>query len=162
MLRSPTLLLVALVAASSGCGSRDDATRPDAAGADVVTVGDIRYTASTVVLESYPVQLRTTVRARATGAPRTLEIGGGCEVFLRAYHDDQLVWDQQRAVFCTMQLQRLTVPADTDLVLGTSTDAAEILGDSLPDGSYRLEALVNRVGGGVPVPAGSVELSVPR
>jgi hypothetical protein len=137
------------------------------AGADgSVVVDGVRYSAATAVLESFPVQLHTTVDIENTGAAAAhLQFPSGCVVLLRAYRaaaDPSPAWDQGRTVMCTMAIQLLELEPGASRQYGTRTDAREILGDSLPAGAYHLRAYVAVNGGVVEVPAGSVELAVPR
>lgn len=138
---------------------------PAAAG-DTVRVGDLRFTASTAVLESFPVQLRTTVEVVNTGTTAaTLEFPSGCTVLLRAYRsraDAEPAWDQALAVMCTMAIQIVTLQAGERASYATAADAREILGDSLPDGTYHLRAWMSFNGTSIEVPAGSVQLAIPR
>ena len=52
-------------------------------------------------------------------------------------------------------------PGETK-TLETRSDAAAILGDSLPDGRYRLEAYLRGGGGEVTIEAGFADLAVAR
>jgi hypothetical protein len=118
------------------------------------------------VLESFPVQLRGSMRIENTQVDTTrLELGSGCPVLLRAYREGaaEPAWDQGNAVACTMQIQVLALgPGEVAQEEMRATDAAEILGDSLPDGTYRLATYIRVDGGTVEVPAGEVELAVGR
>lgn len=153
-----------ILALAAACGGSPEPAPPPA-GSSVVEDG-VRYTADTRVLESFPVQIHTTVTLRnEAGGTRTVELGSGCPVLLRAYRSEARgapAWDQGRGLACTLQIQQVELaPADT-AQRTTRTDAREILGDSLPDGRYWLDAYVRVVSGEVVVPAGAVELAVPR
>ena len=158
-----TLALVGLLGA--GCNGSPDVAAPPASGAPV-TQGGIEYTADTRVMESFPVQLDTRVTMRNRGAQRaTIELGSGCPINLRAYRNEartQLAWDQSAGRVCTMQIQIVELAPGETAERATRASAYDILGDSLPDGRYYLSAAVQVVGNGVVVPAGSVDLAVPR
>jgi hypothetical protein len=156
------MLIAALLA--GGCSSAGEPTGTDGAGG-IVRDG-VRYTATTTVLESYPVQLHTTVRVLNTGStPARLEFPSGCVVLLRVYRDTadaRPVWDQAQIVMCTMALQLVDLAPGESREYSTHTDAREILGDSLPDGTYHFRARVAVNGGELEIPAGSAQLAVPR
>jgi hypothetical protein len=150
-----------LLAACTTSGAPD--TAGDATGS---VVDGVRYSASTAVLESFPVQLHTTIDiANAGGAAAHLQFPSGCVVLLRAYRgaaDARPAWDQAHTAMCTMAIQMLDLAPGESRQYSTRTDAREILGDSLPDGTYHLRAWVAVNGGVVEVPAGTVQLAVPR
>jgi hypothetical protein len=126
----------------------------------------IEYRAETQVLESFPVQLRTSVTVtNRSGSTVMLELPDGCAVLLRAYRDPaggRPAWDQGQVAVCTMAIQEIRVAAGERRSFEGRSDAREILGDSLPDGSYRLTAVVRPKGTTVEIPAGQVQLGVPR
>jgi len=130
------------------------------------TTGGVTYTADTRVLESFPVQLRTTVRAlNSSREGARLELSSGCAVQLAAYRDaqrTQLSWDQSRIQMCTMALQIIDIAPGAARNFEGSTDARAILGDSLPDGTYFLTAVMHVNGRKIEIPAGSATLGVPR
>ena len=145
------------------CAQPPDPALPGAPAA-AVTRNGVEYSAETLVMESFPVQLRTNVAIRAPDAPQTLELPGGCPVQLAVYRDEgrtRLVWDQQRVAVCTMQLLQLRVTSRAQVVAGGAS-AGVILGDSLPDGRYWLEAVLRPNNEVVRVPAGFADLAVPR
>jgi hypothetical protein len=131
-----------------------------------VSRGGIEYRADTRVLESFPVQLRTSVvMTNRSGATVTLELPDGCPVLLRAYREaagGRPVWDQGQVLVCTMAIQLVALAAGESRTFEGRSDAREILGDSLPDGSYRLVAVVRPNGTAVEIPADTVPLAVPR
>ena len=129
------------------------------------TSGGITYRAETLVLESYPVQLRTIVTAtNGTAAPVKLHTGG-CEAFIRAYRTADRsgtpAWDQRYAVACTKILKTFDFGPGQSVKLTMGTTARDILGDSLPNGRYYL-SVVPATDESVVVPAGDVQLDVPR
>lgn len=159
-LRFPPLAAALVLAA---CARAVVTSGPDPVRPDAVMVGEIRYQAETAILESHPVQLRTTVSVTNTGArPDTLEMPGGCPVLLRAYRDPARtgtpVWDQARNTACTLQLLYLDLaPGQTRAFEGRAT-AHDILGDSLPNGRYYLTAVLRPENQVVELEAGDTEL----
>lgn len=158
--RIPLLAAALILAACTQAAVTSD---PDPVRPGAVMVGEIRYQAETAILESYPVQLRTTVSITNTGArPDTLQLPGGCPVLLRAYRDPGRTgtpaWDQERDIVCTLQLLLLDVaPGQTRTLEGRAT-AHDILGDSLPNGRYYLTAVLRPENQVVELEAGDTEL----
>jgi hypothetical protein len=156
-------LAFALGLAGPACG-RDPAPAPGPAVASSVEHDGIRYTAETLVLESFPVQLHTVVTVTNAGTgERTVEMPGGCPVLLRAHpasaDGGAPAWDQARDIVCTLQLMILRLgPGESRPITG-GAGAGDVLGDSLPNGRYRLSALVFPDGGTLELPAGEVELA---
>jgi hypothetical protein len=152
---------LAIAAVLAGCGSGDPA-RPDE-GAAVVTDDGVRYTAATAVMESFPVQLRTTVSLENGGAERVdVTLRDGCVVLLAASRpgSDASAWQEARG--CTMALVEVSLaPGEVREFSSATVSAREILGDSLPDGPYDLVAVLRPLAGTVRVPAGRVMLAVP-
>lgn len=129
------------------------------------TIGDIELSAETMVMESFPVQLRTVVTARNTSPdPVRITFPDGCVVIIRAYRDaarsGQPVWEQASA--CTMALVPVDFAPGETKTFTNGTDAREILGDSLPDGRYWLSAFIRPDSERIDVPAGAADLGVPR
>lgn len=160
-----TRALLPLLLVGLGCAS--DPTESPAYGRDpAVRADDITYHAETQVMESFPVQLRTIVTITNTGnAPVTLTMPDGCIVLLRAYTSADAtrpVFDQATVRACTMALQDVRIPAGQSVQFETRSDAREVLGNRLPDGLYYLRALLRPNGRQVEVPAGAVQLAVPR
>ncbi|MEX2609579.1 MAG: BsuPI-related putative proteinase inhibitor [Gemmatimonadota bacterium] len=154
------MLAVAVVLA--GCSGGDPA-RPDD-GAAVVTDDGVRYTAATAVMESFPVQLRTTLTLENVGTEVVrLTFPDGCVVLLAAARpgSDEAVWEEERA--CTMALEEVSLaPGEEREFTSSTVSARDILGASLPDGPYDLLAVLRPHTGTVRVPAGRVALAVPR
>jgi hypothetical protein len=149
----------------TACTSSGDPQEPGES-VFLVRAGDVEYSAETLVMESFPVQLRTTVTATNRGG-RSVDITfpDGCVVLLRAYADEArttLAWDQADHVYCTMALVEWHLAPGASRQATVRTDAAAILGDTLPDGEYWLAAVLRPDGRTVEVPAGSVNLAVPR
>jgi len=147
-----------LIAALAACG--------DPAGPDVVRTQDgLEYRAWTDILESFPVQLRTHVEIRnRTAKTVEIEFPDGCVVLVRAYLEgsSRAAWDQALTVGCTDALVRIRLGPGESTRQVAATGAREILGDSLPDGQYRLQAYLRPRPGTVVIEAGSAPLSVPR
>ncbi|MFN2433617.1 MAG: hypothetical protein ABR599_12530 [Gemmatimonadota bacterium] len=158
-LLASVLLQVACVSRGESAG---DPVRPGAAG-DTAEDG-LAYSGDLAVLESFPVQLVPHVVVRNTSQEeRSLTFPDGCVVLLRAYVGERLVWDQSRQVGCTMALQTVTVARGGSRRLsGATVSAYEVLGDSLPDGTYRMAAYLRPDLGDVEVSLGEVSLAVPR
>lgn len=161
-MRLQTLLVLL---AAGGCAGAVDPDL-DAPGSAAVVQGDVGYRAETAVMESFPVQLRTTVTMGNRGRGKTqLRLGSGCPVQLRVYRDEarsRLAWDQGRVIACTKEIQIVELAPGDSAQRSAGTNAHEILGDSLPDGRYWLGAYVQVVGAPLVVPAGAVDLAVPR
>lgn len=121
--------------------------------------------ADVVVMESFPVQLRGSLRlSNPTDAPVSFDVGG-CPVFLRVYGaDDMPVWDQGDGAICTMILRTVTLePGESESFETGTVSAANILGEDRPDGTYRVAVYVALASGGQPeADAGRVPLAVPR
>jgi hypothetical protein len=132
----------------------------------VVQRGQVHYSATTRVLESFPVQLHTTVDITNRGDERArLDFRNGCKLLLRAYRTaarQQPVWDQGRIVGCTQAIETIELDAGEHRQLTAHSDARQILSDSLPDGHYFLAAYVNASNGAIEIPAGEADLAVPR
>jgi hypothetical protein len=159
-------LLVSLVPAMVAAACVSSVSPDEAPSSSAVVQGEVEYTADTAILESFPVQLHTTVRMRnRSRATVTLRFGGGCPVQIRAFRDEartRLAWDQGRIQACTKEIQIVDLPAGDTAQRSARTNAREILGDSLPDGRYWLSAYVQLVGAPLLVPAGAADLAVPR
>jgi hypothetical protein len=164
----PLLLLLACTPAEEIEPAAAGGTTRAAGPAEEVRGQDgVHFSATTAVLESFPVHLHTTVEAtNRGGSPATLVFPDGCTVLLRAWREDgtadEPAWDQAGTTACTMAVQRVTLQPGESRSFETRTDAREILGDSLPDGSYRLAAYLRPATGAVQVPAGTVPLAVQR
>jgi hypothetical protein len=161
-----TLIAAGLIALLSACARSSDPQEPDGPDAAAVLRSGVEYSADTRVMESFPVQLATTVTATNT-SDRNIDLTfpDGCVVLLRAYHDadrTRLAWDQAEHVGCTMALVSWRIDAGAAREANAHTNAADILGAALPDGRYWLEAVLRPDGRTIRVPAGSVDLAVPR
>lgn len=155
------VLAVALVGLVA-CAEGDAPLEPNARG---VVADGLVYSADTAVMESFPVQLATTLYiTNPSPVPVQVSFPDGCVVLLRAYpaDSDEPVWDLGQHVACTMAIVDVTVGPRSTRTFEVRTNAAAILGNSLPDGRYRLEAYVRPGPGEIAVSAGVVDLAVPR
>lgn len=105
--------------------------------------------------------------ANRRAEPVVLAFPDGCLALLRAYEgeSDRLapVWDQRDAVACDPASASIELaPGERREVPVPPVDADQILGDTLPDGTYRLTAYLRPEGRVVEVEAGTVELAVSR
>lgn len=163
-------LCAALITACSDGGSQ----APLDPGADARLSGEIvrdgiEYDAEVAVLESFPVQLsgRVTLRNRVDER-RTLTFADGCLALMRAYRagGGGPVWDQAAETGCTMALVPIDLARGEERVLTTGVvSARDVLGEDLPDGSYRLAVYLRLVDEGVvevEIPVGTVDLAIPR
>lgn len=164
---------VALVALALACADRtpapgpgdEVAPEPDRTPA-TADVGGLALEAQVAVLDSVPVQLRGTLRVE-NPTERTISFDvGGCPVFLRVYgaEDARAVWDQGDGAICTMILRTVTLePGNSETFQTGEASAADILGEDLPDGTYRVAVYLALLEGGQPeAAAGQVELAIPR
>ena len=121
--------------------------------------------ADVAVMESFPVQLRGTLRIEnPADVPISFDVGG-CPVFLRVYDaDGKPAWDQGDGAVCTMILRTVTLePGGTETFETGTASAADILGEQLADGTYRAAIYLALVSGVRPeADAGEVSLAIPR
>lgn len=170
----PVVLTAALFAFA--CAKREgptpepDADRPAAEPAGGPATprpnGDLGVEADVVVMESFPVQLKGTMRVENRSAqPISFDVGG-CPVFLRAYGPTggEPVYDQAASTTCIMILETVTLEPGGARTFETPTvSAADILGGNLPDGTYRLTVYLPMIERGELVAdAGEVQLAIPR
>lgn len=99
---------------------------------------------STEILPSPPDRLRARAVIRNTTRRFLSARLPGCLPWLRAYRDGLLVWDQWRDSGCETALRLVELPPDGEETKLVVLPAAEILGDSLPDGVYQLTAFIPR------------------
>lgn len=161
----PNLLL--LLALAAGCSRPEHPAQPEfpiTRQGTPVTEGDLQYVAETAIMESFPVQLATSVTVANVGSrPAALEFPDGCPVLIRAYRTPDRTgtpaWDQAHETFCTMAIQHFTINPGESRKFTARTDARQILGDSLPNGRYFLTAMLRKTGWTLELPAGEVELA---
>ena len=123
-----------------------------------------------VIAESFPVQIGITVELEnESTTPQLVTFPDGCVVLMRAYDSGtEPVWDMGQTVACTLALVACTLAlVEVDLAPGQSEEfitglvsAASILGDSLPNGEYRITTYL-RPGQIVELEAGMADLTVP-
>lgn len=158
--RGMVLAVIAL-----GCGGSAPVDPETDGPAALATHGGVEYSAETLVMESFPVQLRTVVQVtNVSASAKHLSFPDGCVVLLRAYRagSSQVSWDQGDTVMCTGAFVELNLDPGQTTSFETRADAAAILGDSLPDGRYRLAAYLRPTTGEITVDAGSADLAVAR
>ncbi|MCI0436083.1 MAG: hypothetical protein L0271_20940 [Gemmatimonadetes bacterium] len=156
MHRLRTALIPGLIAGAVACA---DATGP------VRTVNGLEYRAWTDILESYPIQLHVHVEIRNRRLrTTTVEFPDGCVVLVRAFREgvETAAWDQAQIVGCTDAIVTVQLRPGESRRFESRTGAGEILGDSLPDGYYRIEACLRPRSGPIRLDAGLAPLSVPR
>ena len=126
----------------------------------------IEYRGDVLVMESFPVQIRGNVTITNRGSEtRELWFPDGCVALLRAYRagGSEPVWDQGSELACTMAIVPMTLAPGESKEVGTPTSSArDILGDGLPDGSYRITIYLRPQNGRVEVEGGTAELAIPR
>jgi hypothetical protein len=163
------MMLAVVTALAVGC--RQGEPQPAASPADTPQAEGIdpaiRFSADTRVLESFPVQLHTTLEVRNAGGPDyvRLEFASDCVVLLRVYDSearDVPVWDQADSARCSESSHVLMLGGGYAEEFTTTADARQILGTSLPPGRYWLSAYVRVNDRVVEVPAGSAELDAGR
>ena len=115
------------------------------------------------IAESFPVQISVTVEITNTSTTReSVTFPDGCVVLMRAYADGtEPAWDMSGAVACTQALVQVDLaPGGSEQFQTGLVSAATILGDSLPNGNYRITAYL-RPGQIVELDLGTVDLAVP-
>lgn len=162
------ILVVAIVSLAASCASESGSstgTDPDRS-TGPTGAEDLDFTADIVVMESFPVQLRGSLTV-VNPTKRTIAFEvGGCPVFLRAYGSANggPVWDQANGAVCTMILRTVTLePGEVEVFQTATAGAGEILGNDLPDGTYRTAVYLAFASGGErEVETGEVQLAIPR
>lgn len=160
----PTVLTLAAATLVAGCTSRntdEEPLRPGPSGTR--TEGGLEYGGELLVMESFPVQLAANITlTNVEGGELDVSFPDGCVVLLRAYAGDRKVWDQAASTVCTMAIQSVVLKGGESRAFRASTSAYEVLGDSLPDGSYRMTAYLRPAGETVEIELGKVDLAIPR
>jgi hypothetical protein len=129
-------------------------------------VGDdpiIYQVTSFAIAESFPVQISVTVEiVNRSTTLESVTFPDGCVVLMRAYGvGTEPTWDMGGSVNCTQALVQVDLaPGDSEEFHTGLVSAQAILGDSLPNGEYRITAYL-RPGQIVELDAGSVDLTVP-
>ena len=115
------------------------------------------------IAESFPVQLQITVEIEnESTTSQSVTLPDGCVVLMRAYdRGTEPVWDEGRTAACTQALVQVSLAPGESAEFHTGmVSAATILGDSLPNGEYRIAAYL-RPGKMVEREAGMADLAVP-
>ena len=127
-------------------------------------LGEITYRATSLIIaESFPVQIGVTVELlNESSSPQSVTFPDGCVVLMRAYDGGpDPVWDMGGVVGCTLALVEVDLaPGAREVFESGLVSAAAILGDSLPNGEYRISAYL-RPGEVVELNAGRTDLAVP-
>ena len=156
------LFLLGLITLA-GCAA--DPGEPGPRGGDQTIVeGNVEYRAETLIMESFPVQLRANVHiTNLRNTPVTVVFRDGCLVYLRVYRDaarTSLAYDSERVEGCTDALVPVRVGAgQSETISARTISAAGILGDSLPNGTYYFSAVVRPETQRFTLHAGSAELA---
>ena len=132
-------------------------------GLDNQTDGITYRVTSFNIAESFPVQLQITVEIEnESTTSQSVTFPDGCVVLVRAYDGGtEPVWDEGRTAACTQALVQVSLAPRESAEFHTGMlSAATILGDSLPNGEYRIAAYL-RPGKIVERDAGRVALAVP-
>ncbi len=154
----------ALLASATFAGCQDSVTGPELQ--SQLLVGGVEYrVTSFAIAESFPVQIGVTVQIRNdTDAAQSVTFPDGCVLLMRAYDSrNDLAWDFGHLVGCTQALVEVDLyPGDTREFQTGLISAYTILGDSLPDGAYRIAVYLRPDGQAVELDAGIADLAVPR
>ena len=132
-------------------------------GLDNQTDGITYRVTSFNIAESFPVQLQITVEIEnESTTSQSVTSPDGCVVLVRAYDGGtEPVWDEGRTAACTQALVQVSLAPGESAEFHTGMlSAATIIGDSLPNGEYRIAAYL-RPGKIVERDAGRVDLAVP-
>ena len=150
-----SIVLGALVAVAAISSCDDSVTDVD----DPITYQVTDF----AIAESFPVQISVTVEiANGSTSPQSVTFPDGCVVLMRAYDNGtEPAWDMSGAVGCTQALVQVDLdPGSSEEFRTGLVSAATILGDSLPNGNYRITAYL-RPGEIVELDVGTVDLAVP-
>ena len=118
---------------------------------DVIFEGLTYRVTQVAIAESGPIQIGVTVEVEnATASERSVVFPDGCVVLMRAYVGGPTsVWDLATDRGCDLALVQVDLaPGEVRRYQTGLVSAAEILGDDLPPGEYRLTAYL-RPGGQV-------------
>ena len=132
-------LLLALMVILTGCGSSGEEQ------------GGLHFDADLKVANSAPVQIQGVLKVTNQGHESVLLTSARCPLMLRAYRNDELVWDQGESAICPVLVMPnpiiylpLEVRPGGELELSTtSVSAGEILGNQLDEGEYSLSIYVH-------------------
>ena len=137
---------------------------PNGLDASSALVGGVTYRVTSLnIAESFPVQIGVTVEIlNESTTSRSVTFPDGCVVLMRAYDEGtEPVWDMGDAVACTLALVQIELaPGESEVFQTGLVSAATILGDTLPNGEYRITVYL-RPGQVVELEAGRTDLSLP-
>ena len=156
--------LLGFLVVAAGCGADPGASGSRGGDAQSIVEDNIVYRAETLIMESFPVQLRANVHiTNLRSAPVTVTFRDGCLVYLRVYRDaarTSLAYDSEKVEGCTDALVPVSVGAGQSKTVSARTiSAADILGDSLPNGTYYFSAVVRPETQRITLHAGSAALA---
>ena len=154
----------ALLASGTFAACEDSVMGPDLQ--SQLLVGGVTYSVTSfAIAESFPVQIGVTVELRnGSGSPQSVTFPDGCVLLMRAYDSrDNLAWDFGHLVDCTQSLVEVDLsPGEIREFQTGLISAYTILGESLPDGQYRIAVYLRPDGQTVELDAGMADLAVPR
>lgn len=167
------LILIVLAIGLVACGeegpgspTEDPAPNRNPIGSGLEARDKIEYFGVVWVMESFPVQLMGEMRmTNIDEADAQLIFPDGCVVLLRAYTPtgNTPVWDQAQDVACTQATVEVNLAPAAARTFSTATSsAADILGATLPDGTYRITVYARPNDGIVEIDVGTVALGIPR
>ncbi len=127
-------------------------------------IGGLTYRVTRfIIAESFPAQLSTTVQIEnESTTSQSVIFPDGCVVLMRVYAGDtNPAWDMGGSVGCTLALVQVDLaPGDSEEFQTGLVSAQTILGDSLPNGEYRITVYL-RPGQIVEFDVGMADLAVP-
>ena len=146
-----TITLGACVGSVSGLGGND-------------LIGGLTYRVTRfIIAKSFPAQLSTTVQIEnESTTSKSVTFPDGCVVLMRAYAGNtNPTWDMGGSIGCALGLVQVDLaPGDSEEFHTGLVSAQTILGDSLPNGEYRITVYL-RPGQMVELDAGMAHLAVP-
>lgn len=170
MRRSTIMTGLMLWLASAGCGDGLPVVP------DTSRLGQLTFRGGVNVAESFPVQLGFFLDVRNVSERDLRVASDGCGVLPRAWtgaeRSGEPRWDTRPEGLsrepCRASVAATTIPAGESLRLTRSYGAADVLGDSLPDGRYYFSVTYRASVAGseevrlVEVTAGDAKLVLPR
>ena len=128
---------------------------------DVILEGLTYRVTQVAIAESFPIQIGVTVEVEnATASEQSAVFPDGCVVLMRAHANGPTpVWDLATDRACTLALVEVDlVPGEVRRYETGLVSAAEILGDNLPSGEYRMTAYLRPDGQVVELEMGRIRL----
>jgi hypothetical protein len=122
----------------------------------------IRYSATTVIVDSAAGHVRTTLTLQnVSDGPRTVQVGG-CRFFVRVYatetHTPPPIYDQSEKEACPEIVLNLTLGLGQSWTASDDVTGHDVLGDTAPPGLYAFVAVVPSSSGPLTIDAGSAPL----